>query len=57
MFTTYKYRVTVFNDYGQLTSAASDDVTTFGGIPSKPAVVETTVVNHTSIEVQWKTPS
>ena len=57
MFTTYRYRVTVFNDFGQVTSAPSEEVTTFGGVPKKPPTVEANVVDHVSIEVKWETPS
>lgn len=57
IFTTYQYRVTVYNDFGQVTSAASEEVTTFGGVPTKAPTVEATVVDHVTIEVTWETPS
>ena len=57
MFTTYEYRVTSFNSRGQVTSDASVPVTTFGGTPSKPAIVVASAINHTTITVSWQTPS
>ena len=57
MYTTYRYRVTVYNDFGQVTSSPSEEVTTFGGVPTKPPIVEATVIDHVSIEVKWQTPS
>ena len=57
IYTTYQYRATVYNDYGHMTSGRSVEVTTFGGVPAKPAQVTATTVNHTSIEVRWITPS
>ena len=57
MYTTYRYRVTVYNDFGQVTSPPSEEVTTFGGVPTKPPVIEATVIDHVSIEVEWQTPS
>ena len=55
--TTYRYRVTVYNDFGQVTSSPSEEVTTFGGVPTKPPIIEATVIDHVSIEVKWQTPS
>ncbi|XP_048258912.1 usherin-like [Haliotis rufescens] len=57
MFTTYVYRVTVFNDIGQKTSNGSTEVTTFGGFPRRAANVTLRVVDHLSILVQWTVPS
>ena len=56
LFTTYQYRVTVYNDFGHMTSSPSEEVTTFGGVPTKPAQVSASTVNHTSVEVRWITP-
>ncbi|ELU01149.1 hypothetical protein CAPTEDRAFT_219707 [Capitella teleta] len=57
IFTTYQYRMTVYNDYGHTTSLPSAEVTTFGGIPTKAPIITTKPLNHTSIEVSWTTPS
>ena len=57
MYTTYQYRVTAYNDFGHVTSAPSQEVTTFGGVPTRPPVVEATVVDHVTIQVKWQTPS
>lgn len=57
MYTTYQYRVTVYNDYGHTTSLPSAEVTTFGGTPTRPPIVTANTVNHTSIEISWSTPS
>ncbi len=57
IYTTYEYRVTAYNIEGQVTSQPSDELTTFGGKPSKPAHVTAHAVNHTTIMVSWKTPS
>ncbi|ESO94175.1 hypothetical protein LOTGIDRAFT_118598, partial [Lottia gigantea] len=56
MFTTYIYRVTVFNGIGQITSDSSKNVTTFGGLPRRPAVVAATPTSHLTIKVDWQTP-
>lgn len=57
MYTTYQYRLTVYNDFGHNNSEISSEVTTFGGIPTKAATVEAYSVNHTAIEVRWQNPS
>ena len=57
IFTTYRYRVTAYNDYGHVTSEQSEEVTTFGGTPTQAASVTASTVNHTSVRVQWSTPS
>lgn len=56
LFTTFKYRVTVYNDVGQLTSEASREVTTHGGFPRKAANVTVTPVDHLTLKVTWVTP-
>ena len=56
MHSTYQYRVTVFNDIGQLTSNPSPEVTTFGGFPRRAAKVTATAVSHTTVGVSWETP-
>ncbi|GFR82563.1 usherin, partial [Elysia marginata] len=57
MFTTYIYRVTVFNDVGQAVSANSSQVTTFGGLPRLPASVSAQPIDHLSVRVNWTLPS
>ena len=57
IYTTYRYRVTVYNAYGHTISDPSDNVTTFGGTPTKPPVISLSPVNHTAFIVTWKTPS
>ena len=56
MHTTYRYRITVYNDVGQMTSDPSPEVTTFGGFPRRSAVVTATAISHLSIGVSWVTP-
>ncbi|CAG5115546.1 unnamed protein product, partial [Candidula unifasciata] len=56
MFTTYVYRITVFNDIGQTISPNSTLVTTFGGLPRLSANVTAVAVDHLSIYVQLDTP-
>lgn len=56
VFTTFVYRVTVYNDVGQLTSNNSREVTTYGGFPRKAAEVTVVPVNHTTLQVKWVTP-
>ncbi|XP_021347323.1 usherin-like [Mizuhopecten yessoensis] len=57
LFTTFKYRVTVYNDVGQLTSDASREVTTYGGFPRKEANVTVVPLDHVTLQVDWVTPS
>ncbi|GFO50464.1 usherin, partial [Plakobranchus ocellatus] len=57
MFTTYIYRVTVFNDKGQSTSQNSTQVTTFGGLPRLPPTVTAEPRDHLSVMVNWTLPS
>ena len=56
MFTTYTYRVTVFNDIGQTTSEDSAEVTTFGGFPRRAPQVSATALSHLEIFVNWTMP-
>ncbi len=56
LYTTYQYRLTVYNSFGHTTSAASEEVATFGGTPTRAAEVTVTAVNHTSVFVSWITP-
>ncbi|XP_053408878.1 usherin-like [Mercenaria mercenaria] len=56
MYSTYQYRVTVFNDIGQLTSDPSPEVTTFGGFPRRAAKVTAIPVSHRIVGVSWETP-
>ena len=56
MYSTYKYKVTVYNDVGQLTSDLTPDVTTFGGFPRRAADVTATAISHLAIGVSWITP-
>ena len=55
-YTTYRYRVAVFNDYGQVTSLPSEEVTSYGGTPTEAPSVAASTVNHTSIRVEWTNP-
>ena len=56
LYTTYVYRLSVFNTFGQTTSNFSAEVTTFGGVPTVAANVSVRSVNHTAVEVNWTTP-
>ena len=56
VFTTYVYRVTVFNRVGQSTSADSNEVTTFGGFPRKAPIVSASALSHQEILVAWTIP-
>ena len=56
MFTTYVYRITVFNGVSQSISGSSDEVTTFGGLPRLPPVISVSAVDHMSIRVNWTLP-
>ncbi|CAH1791583.1 unnamed protein product, partial [Owenia fusiformis] len=57
IFTTFNYRVTVYNDYGQVTSVPSIDVTTFGGVPTKSPIVSAYAISHVAISFNWTLPS
>lgn len=57
MFTVFRYRVTVFNDIGQMTSDPTPEVVTFGGFPRRSAKVTAVAVSHRIIGVSWVTPS
>ena len=56
LYATYQYRITVYNDIGYTNSEPSEEVTTFGGIPTEAATVEAYSINHTAIEVRWIEP-
>ena len=56
VFTTYQYRLTVYNDLLFAISASSAPVTTYGGPPRQSANVTAYTVNHTSIVVNWTLP-
>ena len=56
MYSTYRYKVTVYNDVGQLTSEPTADVTTFGGFPRRSADVVAAAISHLEIGVSWVTP-
>ena len=56
LYTTYAYRLSVFNSFGQTTSNMSEEVTTYGAAPKMAANVTAVNVNHTAIEVNWTTP-
>ena len=56
MYSTYRYKVTVYNDVGQLTSEPTADVTTFGGFPRRSADVVAAAISHLEIGVSWITP-
>ena len=55
-YTTYRYRLTVYNELGYTNSKPSEEITTYGGRPREAAMVQAKSVNHTTIEVQWKEP-
>nr|XP_006813188.1 PREDICTED: usherin [Saccoglossus kowalevskii] len=57
LFTTYQYRVTVYNTVGQLTSDPSDEVTTLAGQPTASGTLSATTIDHTSVFLEWTTPS
>jgi hypothetical protein len=56
MFTTYVYRVTVFNAIGQNVSSDSQEVTTYGGYPRRAPQVTATALDHLRIAVSWVMP-
>jgi len=56
VFTTYQYRLTVYNDFYFAVSPASSPAVTFGGVPTRSANVTAHAVNHTSIDVHWTLP-
>ncbi|XP_062584554.1 usherin-like isoform X1 [Saccostrea cucullata] len=56
LFTTYIYKVTVYNSVGQLTSRDSVEATTYGGFPRQAAVINVLPMNHVSLQVTWVTP-
>ncbi|XP_078675414.1 usherin-like isoform X2 [Branchiostoma floridae x Branchiostoma belcheri] len=55
-YTTFEYQVTVYNDIGPFTSNATE-ATTLPGVPTTPANLTATTLNHTAIRVQWTPPS
>jgi len=57
MYTTYQYRITVYNDYALTISPMSSPVTTFGGVPTQAANIMAAAVNHTAIFINWTLPS
>ncbi|XP_052767673.1 usherin-like isoform X2 [Mya arenaria] len=57
MFAMYRYRVTVYNDIGLLTSDPTPEVMTFGGFPRRAATVTATAISHQIVSVSWVTPS
>ena len=56
LFTTYQYRLTVYNDYAFTISPTSDPAATYGGVPTQPANLSADTINHTSIYVNWTLP-
>ena len=57
VYTTYQYRVTVYNSVGQLTSQPSNEVTTLAGLPTTPGTLTATALDHTTVYLEWTTPS
>ena len=56
LFTTYRYRLTVYNDFAFTISPSSLEVATFGGVPLRSADVSAQALNHTSMLVNWTLP-
>lgn len=56
MFTTYQYRLTVYNEFSFTISPSSTPVSTFGGVPQRAADVSAHTLNHTSVFVNWTLP-
>jgi len=56
MFTTYQYRLTVYNEFSFTISPSSSPVATFGGVPQRTADVSAYTLNHTSVFVNWTLP-
>lgn len=56
VFTTYAYRLTVYNDFGFMNSEASESATTHGGQPQIPASLLVFTVSHTSLYANWTVP-
>ncbi|KAK3093068.1 hypothetical protein FSP39_010666 [Pinctada imbricata] len=57
IFTRFIYRITVYNDVGQLTSEPCNEVTTYGGFPRRAAEVTVIALSHISLKVSWITPN
>lgn len=56
LFTTYLYKITVYNSVGQLTSSDSVETTTYGGFPRQAAVINVVPIDHVTLQVSWETP-
>ncbi|XP_041469805.1 usherin-like [Lytechinus variegatus] len=56
-FTTYIYRITVYNDIGSVTSDPSDEVTTLAGQPTVAGTITAVAMDHISVLLNWTTPS
>ncbi|XP_072017125.1 usherin-like [Amphiura filiformis] len=56
-FTTYQYRVTVYNNIGPTTSDPSEEVTTLAGIPRQSGSITAVVLDHISVQLNWTTPT
>lgn len=56
LFTTYLYKITVYNSVGQLTSSDSVEATTYGGFPRQAAVINVVPIDHVTLQVSWETP-
>ena len=55
-YTTYLYRVTVYNDIGSETSDPSAEVTTLAGQPTVPGTITAAAIDHISVMLNWTTP-
>ncbi|MFT7813012.1 usherin [Arapaima gigas] len=55
-FTTYQYKLLVYNDVG-FTASESVEATTLAGVPLTGSMISARALNHTAIEVTWSTPS
>ena len=56
MYSTYRYKLAVFNDIGQMTSEPTNEVTTFGGYPRRAAMVTAIPLSHRAVGISWVTP-
>ena len=56
VFTTYQYRLTVYNEFAFTISPTSAPVATYGGVPTQPANLSAYALNHTAISLNWTVP-
>ncbi|PAA46229.1 hypothetical protein BOX15_Mlig008391g4 [Macrostomum lignano] len=57
MLTIYQYRLVYFNDYAQLTSDVSDNVTSYGGTPTVAPKIFAYASTFQTIIINWTLPT